>query len=129
MLYIENIDNDSGATKKEISNDVRRYVCDGNVKVLDCFVIFNKYRSDKCGCKITIPTKDIDILMSEVFWPHGISCRIWEERTKPGFRGQKRFQSNWQRSETRHAHDEGDYNRDYERDNYEDYDYGYDHRQ
>jgi hypothetical protein len=100
-------------------NDLRKYVNEGNVKVLDMFVIHNKYRSDKCGCKITIPTKDIDVLLNDKFWPEGISCRMWEDRR----RDRRTANRQWQRRNDNESYDTNEYDYDYESGRYDDYEY------
>ena len=81
-LYIENINIDDQDTKQEIAREVRAYIHNKNNRVLDVYVIFNKYRRDRCGCKIKIPTQNADVLLDDRFWPEGISCRLWEERAR-----------------------------------------------
>ena len=92
MLYVENIDIDVGSTKREISDDVRQHVTQMQIKVIDAHVLFNKFRQDRCGCKITVPTRDIDIVLADDFWPQGISCRLWEERKR---NRQSQFRDQW----------------------------------
>ena len=82
ILYIENLEIGFQQNKVEICNDVRKYICDGHAKVLDIHAVFNRFRKDRCGCKITVPVSDIDMLLEQSFWPRGITCREWEERPR-----------------------------------------------
>ena len=132
ILYVENIDIELTSTKKGISNDVRSYVNSKDIKVLDAFVILNKYRSDKCGCKLTIPTKDIDLLLDDSFWPHGICCRMWEDRSKNQNNPRRRYENNRTgaisfRENRDDEYDAHGHDYEYERGHTRD-EYGYDHR-
>ena len=124
LLYIENIDVGS-YTKKELCDDVKTYVKSGNVRILDAFIISNKFRADKCGCKVTIATRDIDVLLDVNFWPEGIKCRVWEDRKKHKS-NDYRHKKQWHRQPYDIDYDDNydDYNQDYHE--YDDADEEYD---
>ena len=79
-MYVENVHIDSSDTIKVIQNDIREYMKEQNVSVLNSYVIFNKFRRDRCGVKIEVPLKFVNQLKQEHFWPRGITCRQWEQR-------------------------------------------------
>ena len=118
-LYVENIEIDYEQKREEIMQEVRNYIVgENNIKLLDTFIIFNKFRKDRCGAKITIPTKDIDSPLASDFWPRGISCRVWEDRRQKQTRSDGRsFKPRHQNSDEREPQYDNDcYGRDAEYD-------------
>ena len=116
---MENIEIDYEQKREEIMQEVRNYIVgENNIKLLDTFIIFNKFRKDRCGAKITIPTKDTDGPLASDFWPRGISCRVWEDRRQKQTRSDGRsFKPRHQNSDEREPQYDNDcYGRDAEYD-------------
>ena len=78
-LYVRNINREE-RSGKDISQDVRECGRLGEVRFMQVDVVKNRYCEDVVGCRIRVPTSQVERVTSIEFWPDDIVCRGWKSR-------------------------------------------------
>ena len=88
-IYARNIAKDEQESDDAVKARVRRYVKrKRDVRIVSIQVVHNKYCEDSVGCKLCVPARFNEILISPGFWPDDVECREWSRRP-PGGRYQR----------------------------------------
>ena len=83
-MYVQNLRRKRGQSLKEIADNVKKYCFKQDVRVMNAFVIRNKFVEDTVGCQLTVPLRQYDKVITDSFWPCEVTCKKWEHRTSPG---------------------------------------------
>ncbi len=70
-------------TEEEICQDVKDYATSVGIRVMHTHIIRNRFCDDVVGCKIRVPTSQVEKAITWDTWPDDIECRLWEKRTQP----------------------------------------------
>ena len=85
LMYVRNIVvNDR--SDDEICRDMKLFGKSIGLRIMYTAIVRNRYCEDVVGCKIRIPTSQIDEATDIATWPDDIECRKWERKTQWGSR-------------------------------------------
>ena len=80
MIYLQNVYVDLHDSVSDIKDKVRRYATHKGLRIMGTYIISNKYSEDVTGCKLLVPSSQVQLALSANFWPEEIICREWVER-------------------------------------------------
>lgn len=94
-LYIANVEKLPNDSIQDIKYKIINCAGKGDVKVLNVWVVKNRYREDMVGCKITVPIDQYEKALEGRFWPENIKSRRWyknrdESQNSAGANGQEK---------------------------------------
>ncbi len=79
-LYLKNVTIPMGAINRDIGMSITKHATQHNIRVMRFYIRRNRYVSDVVGCKITVPSTQVQQCKSSNVWPAHITCRDWTPR-------------------------------------------------
>ena len=85
LLYVRNLSVED-RTEEEMCRDVKKFGKMVGIQIMTTEIIKNRYCQDVVGCKIRIPSYQVEKAQSVETWPDDVICRKWEAKS---YRGQR----------------------------------------
>ena len=82
-LYLTNIARNENKSFSDIAEDIKKYGRSKGFRIMSAWVVQNRVTDDMVGCKLRVPTRQVDDLLGNRAWPDGIMCKRWEKRERP----------------------------------------------
>ena len=84
MMYVRNIEVNE-RSDDEICRDMKLFGKSIGLRIMFTGIVRNRYCEDVVGCKIRIPTTQVDEATDISTWPDDVECRKWERKTQKGY--------------------------------------------
>ena len=81
-LYLTNIARNENKSFSDIAEDIRKYGRSKGFRIMSAWVVSNRVTDDMVGCKLRVPTRQVDDMLGNRAWPDGIMCKRWERRER-----------------------------------------------
>ena len=91
-MYLKNIDR-GDMNDEELSSCISQYAKSIGIRIMQSTIVSNRYAEDIVGCRIRIPSDEVDKALDSDTWPEDIECRKWS-REKPSRRSYE--EENWE---------------------------------
>ncbi len=66
-----------GAKNRDIGMSITEHAAKHNIRIMRFYVKRNRYVSDVVGCKVTVPSTQVQQCKSSSVWPAHVTCRDW----------------------------------------------------
>ena len=80
-LYVRNISTEDRADD-DICKDLRAYGQAVGLRIMNVEVVKNRYCQDVVGCRIKVPTSQVEKATSVELWPNEVECRKWAPKRR-----------------------------------------------
>ena len=82
-LYVSGIAKEDGESSQDIADEVRAYCKSKNLRIMSVWVLPNRVSHDTVGCKLRVPTVQVDHMLGNRMWPEGLVCKRWRSNPRP----------------------------------------------